>query len=452
MSGDTSARLGLPYLAAGQLQKHVTLNEALTRLDGLVQTRVVSRTVGAQPSSPDDGDLYVLPAATNGVAWAGKAAGTLIRAELGAWTVVAPVDGQVVWVKDEGLALIRHQGGWRLLGAGLGEVQALGRLGLNTTADATNPFAAKINKALWAALSTGEGGDGDLRMTFSKQAAGGVASLLFQSGYSGRAELGLIGDDDLRLKVSADGSTWRSAFAVSRTTGAVDFPAGCGRIETTVFVADGTYVVPGWARRIEALVVGGGGGGGAGAAGAMGVSRFGGGGGGAGGVSTAAWATTDLASSLIMVVGAAGVGGAGGSAAVGSTGASGDASSIASSGVVLVSGTGGNGGQGGGGAGGGLNSSNTVRAGGAGATGGVLATPAAGGARGSGAFGSPGAAPTVIARSWGGGGGGGAAVTTGYIGGVGASGAGGGGGGAGVTASGGGGAGGSGLIRIVAIG
>ena len=35
MPSNQSARLGLPYLAAGQLQKHVTLNEALTRLDAL---------------------------------------------------------------------------------------------------------------------------------------------------------------------------------------------------------------------------------------------------------------------------------------------------------------------------------------------------------------------------------------------------------------------------------
>ena len=51
MDGNSSARLGLPYLAAAQLQKHVTLNEALTRLDALVQTTVVSRTVAAHSSA-----------------------------------------------------------------------------------------------------------------------------------------------------------------------------------------------------------------------------------------------------------------------------------------------------------------------------------------------------------------------------------------------------------------
>ncbi|WP_313046250.1 DUF2793 domain-containing protein, partial [Brevundimonas sp.] len=55
MSDDASARLGLPYLAAGQLQKHVTLNEALTRLDALIQTAVVSRTTTQQPADPAEG-------------------------------------------------------------------------------------------------------------------------------------------------------------------------------------------------------------------------------------------------------------------------------------------------------------------------------------------------------------------------------------------------------------
>lgn len=84
MSDDASARLGLPYLAAGQLQKHVTLNEALTRLDALTQTAVVSRTVTAQPAAPADGALYILPAGATGADWSGRPAGSLMRAEAGA--------------------------------------------------------------------------------------------------------------------------------------------------------------------------------------------------------------------------------------------------------------------------------------------------------------------------------------------------------------------------------
>ena len=52
MSDDATPRLGLPYLAAAQAQKHVTMNEALSLLDGLVSTSAVSRSLAAQPASP----------------------------------------------------------------------------------------------------------------------------------------------------------------------------------------------------------------------------------------------------------------------------------------------------------------------------------------------------------------------------------------------------------------
>jgi len=72
MSDDHSARLALPYLAAGQMQKHVTLNAALTRLDALVQTAVVSRTIRVQPTEAAAGEPYILPDAAEGADWNGR--------------------------------------------------------------------------------------------------------------------------------------------------------------------------------------------------------------------------------------------------------------------------------------------------------------------------------------------------------------------------------------------
>ncbi|HEY0600841.1 DUF2793 domain-containing protein, partial [Brevundimonas sp.] len=336
MSDDQTARLGLPYLAAGQMQKHVTLNEALTRLDALVQTAVVSCTEPAQPADPSDGALYILPAEATGSEWTGRAAGTLIRAETGGWSAVEAPDGLVVLVVDAGELLVRHGGAWVSLGARLEAVQNLSRLGLGTTADPANPFAARLNNALWTARATGEGGDGDLRLTLNKEGAADVLSLLFQSGYGGRAELGLIGDDDLRLKVSSDGSTWRDAWSVDRASGQVSFDLGATRRAVTVMTSGGSYPVPAWARTIEAVAVGAGAGGGAGASGASG-SRFGGGGGGAGGIGRAIWPAEQLTASLTVVVGS---GGAGGVAAAGSAG-SGSAVYLGSTPLLVATGGGG---------------------------------------------------------------------------------------------------------------
>src|SRR5690349_1068328 len=101
MSDDATPRLSLPYLAAGQAQKHVTLNEALARLDGLVQTAVESRTTDAQPGSPADGELYIMTAAASGSAWGGKAHGALMRFEARAWAQLTASEGHIAWVKDD---------------------------------------------------------------------------------------------------------------------------------------------------------------------------------------------------------------------------------------------------------------------------------------------------------------------------------------------------------------
>ncbi|WP_312599600.1 DUF2793 domain-containing protein, partial [Brevundimonas sp.] len=259
MSDDFSARLALPYLAAGQMQKHVTLNTALTRLDALLQTAAVSRTTATQPGDPADGDLYILPADAQGAAWAGRGEGSLMRFEAGGWTAVSTPPGLIAVVRDEAVVVVRDAAGWTPLGAWLGEAKGLTRLGLGTTADAANPLSAKLNSGLFTAREVEDGGDGDLRLTFNKQAAGDVLSLLFQSGYAACAELGLVGEDDLGLKTCDEAGVWRSVLRVDRATGRAVFDQGAVRRETILMTADGDYSPPAWARWIEAVCVGGGG-------------------------------------------------------------------------------------------------------------------------------------------------------------------------------------------------
>src|SRR5690554_3539954 len=69
VADEGTPRLNLPYLAAGQAQKHVTLNEALARLDACVAASARSRTTAAQPAEPAEGDLYLLPGGASGEAW-----------------------------------------------------------------------------------------------------------------------------------------------------------------------------------------------------------------------------------------------------------------------------------------------------------------------------------------------------------------------------------------------
>ena len=226
MPEELTPRLSLPWLIAAQAQKHVTLNESLALLDALVACRVLSRTTAAQPADPAEGDLYLLPADPLGEAWSAYAEGDLLLFDFGAWRRLPPPDGLVVLIADEARLVVRHDGAWADLGGLLGEVQSLDRLGLGATADADNPLTARLNKALFTALPAADGGDGDLRLTLNKETSADVGSILFQSGFSGRAELGLIGDDHLTLKVSPDGGAWTTALTLDQATGAAAFVPG----------------------------------------------------------------------------------------------------------------------------------------------------------------------------------------------------------------------------------
>lgn len=56
-----TAQLGLPLVQPAQAQKHVTVNEAFARLDGLTQLVLSSTTVTVPPSGLADGVSYGVP-------------------------------------------------------------------------------------------------------------------------------------------------------------------------------------------------------------------------------------------------------------------------------------------------------------------------------------------------------------------------------------------------------
>lgn len=95
-----TANLMLPYLAVGQAQKHVTVNETLRRLDAVVQLSVVSATTTAQPASSSDGAVYIVPSGKGGAAWSAYADWSLGYYRDGSWEQVTPREGWIAYVRD----------------------------------------------------------------------------------------------------------------------------------------------------------------------------------------------------------------------------------------------------------------------------------------------------------------------------------------------------------------
>ncbi|MEL7088936.1 MAG: DUF2793 domain-containing protein [Planctomycetota bacterium] len=90
-----TVRLTLPLLQPAQAQKHVTVNEALLKLDGLAQLRLAALDVAVPPASVE-GEAYAVPAGAS-ADWAGKDGQIAIEAG-GGWIFVTPETGWRAWI------------------------------------------------------------------------------------------------------------------------------------------------------------------------------------------------------------------------------------------------------------------------------------------------------------------------------------------------------------------
>ncbi len=219
----STPNLHLPYLDTNQNQKTVTHNAALTALDAIINCQVRSAALAAPPASPGDGQCWIVGSGGTG-AWAGHDL-AIAAWQDGAWAFYPPTKGMLAYDAAAAALIVWNGTAWVTL-ISLLALLTVTALGIGTASDATNPLSATLNDALFNALATGAGGTGDVRVKLNKQAAGNTVSLLFQDGFSGRAEFGLTGDDNFAVKVSADGSTWHTAISVAASTGKVSFPSG----------------------------------------------------------------------------------------------------------------------------------------------------------------------------------------------------------------------------------
>lgn len=104
MTHDQTQHLNLPYLAPGQAQKHVTLNEDLLMLDAVTQLTVDGRGANAPPASPAGGARFIVGPAPTG-AWAG-APGSVVHFVDGAWMLQTPREHWLARSRAEGALLV----------------------------------------------------------------------------------------------------------------------------------------------------------------------------------------------------------------------------------------------------------------------------------------------------------------------------------------------------------
>nr|WP_237212578.1 DUF2793 domain-containing protein [Ruegeria lacuscaerulensis] len=200
--------MSLPFLQPSQAQKHVTHNEALRQLDMIVQLSVASTNAINPPAVPNQGEIHALGAFPTGD-WTGQT-GMLAAWLDNAWHFIAPGTGWRAWDESAGQLKIWDGGTWIDPPVA---TQNLDGVGVATGYDSTNRLSVRSPATLLSHDGNGH------QLKINKASAGDTASLLFQSNWTGHAELGLSGNTGLSIKVSLDGGTWTEALSFDPASG-----------------------------------------------------------------------------------------------------------------------------------------------------------------------------------------------------------------------------------------
>lgn len=125
-------QFALPLVAAAQAQKHVTVNEALARLDVASQLRVVSGAVSAPPGAAMDGQAWLVPAGATGE-WASRAEEIAVQTN-GIWTYLTPKPGWRLWNEALGGTMMFDGATW-VLGADIVDLSGAATISRIVVAD-----------------------------------------------------------------------------------------------------------------------------------------------------------------------------------------------------------------------------------------------------------------------------------------------------------------------------
>jgi hypothetical protein len=209
---DQTNNLALPYILPSQAQKHVPHNEALQRLDAVVQLAIAAQ-LQTPPETPVEGACYLIASTADGE-WTGRPGQIAVRQD-SAWLYLTPKPGWRAFFADTGQVKAFDGAAWRNIA--IGADGSLPMLGINAAPDEVNRLSVASTASLFS--HTGQGH----QLKLNKAEASDTGTLLFQTAWSGRAEMGLAGSDEFSIKVSGNGENWLTALSVA-TDGSVRTP------------------------------------------------------------------------------------------------------------------------------------------------------------------------------------------------------------------------------------
>ncbi len=142
-----TTNLGVTLVEQSQAQKEITINEAFTRLDSILNNGAKSKTTNTPPGSPTSGDLYIVGTSPTG-AWSGKAGQLSYYDQI--WRFIAPKEGVSLWVNDEDVFYNYNGSSW-VTPSGAGTVTSVAV----TTANGVSGSVANATSSAAISLTLG---------------------------------------------------------------------------------------------------------------------------------------------------------------------------------------------------------------------------------------------------------------------------------------------------------
>lgn len=126
----STPRLHLPFLVPGQAQKEVTINEALQRLDILIQAGVEEGPRNSPPTLPQSGSCYLVGSSPAGE-WS-EVPGAIANWSEGGWRFIVPFDGLKVAIRGSGESACYRAGEWHIGVVHASEIKVAGERVVST--------------------------------------------------------------------------------------------------------------------------------------------------------------------------------------------------------------------------------------------------------------------------------------------------------------------------------
>lgn len=213
MTASNTNKFAMPFLQPGQALKMITHNEAVRRLDAGLYLSCSNMAAQTLPENPEAGQTLIMASSASG-----DNPGDIGVYDNDRWIWFSPTIGWIIW--DAADETPRVFDGTTWVGPmAQSDPDELPQLGLNTSASLTQRLAVASDSSLFTHDGRGH------QITLNRAAETNTASLLFQTAYSGNAEIGLTGTEGFSLKTSPDGQNWTRRLSVSDTSNGIQSPS-----------------------------------------------------------------------------------------------------------------------------------------------------------------------------------------------------------------------------------